>query len=212
MPTIVAGDIISDVQLILQDATGVRWDDVNELLHWLNDAQKAVAAVRPDACTVTEAFACASGTRQTLPAGGTALVDVVRNSTGNAVRKVPRDLMDAHRPAWHTETAAATKHFMYDARTPREFYVYPPAVAAASLTLRYQTTPAELTALDDVISVDDMYRPSLVDYTVWRALLKDTDQPDLLARAEVHRAAYERFIGVKSAADAGQVPATDPET
>lgn len=212
MPTIAASAIISDAQIVLQDATGVRWDDLDELLHWLNDAQKLVAAVRPDSSTVTAAFTCVAGTRQTLPEGATALVDVVRNSTGNAVRKVPRDLMDAHRPAWHTETAAATKHFMYDPRLPREFYVYPPAVADASLTIRYQGTPAEMDALSDTIGVDDMYRPALVDYVVWRALLKDTDQPDLIQRAAAHQAAYERFLGVKSAGDAGQVPQTDPES
>lgn len=210
MPTLTAGSVITDAQLVLQDTTGTRWDDVDELLHWFNDGQREVAAIRPDACTVTAAFSCSAGTRQTLPSNATSLIDVVRNASGNAVRKAPREIMDALRPDWHLDDQAATKHFMYDPRLPHEFYVWPPAVASASLTIRYQAAPTDAAALVDVMSVDDVYKPALVSYVVWRALNKESDETQTDARASF-RAHFDQFMGLKTQADAAAAPKTDPE-
>lgn len=206
MPTITGTSIIGKVQIVLQDTTGVRWPDTTELLGWLNDGQREVAIFRPDACSVTASFTCSAGTRQTLPAAATALIDVPRNASGNAVRKVPREILDAQRPGWHTEDQAATKHYCYDPRVPREFYVYPPAVASASLTIRYQTAPTDLGSLGSTISVDDIYAGPLIDYVLWRAYSKDADYTANAERAAVARASFERTMGIKAAADAAQAP------
>lgn len=207
MPTITAGSIVAKAQIVLQDTTGIRWPDTSELLGWLNDGQREVAMMRPDACTVTStSFSCAAGSRQTLPAAATALVDVVRNSSGNAVRKVPREILDAQRPGWHTETQAATKHYVYDPRTPREFFVYPPAVAAAALTLKYQTAPTDAASLAATITVDDIYAPPLIDYILWRAYSKDADYTANAERASAARSAFEKVMAIKAQADAAQTP------
>lgn len=206
MPTLTGQSIVSKVQIVLQDTTGVRWPDTTELLGWVNSAQREISVYRPDACTTTATLTCAAGTLQTLPAAALALVDVVRNASGNAVRKVPREILDAQRPGWHTESQAATKHFMYDPRVPKQFYVYPPAVSNAQLTVRYQTAPTDLGSLASTISVDDVYEPAIIDYVLWRAYSKDADYTANQERATQAKASFERFMGIKVQTDAAQAP------
>lgn len=206
MPTILGSEIIGKAQIVLQDTTGIRWPDTTELLEWLNDAQREVAIYRPDACTVTTSMTCSAGTRQTLPSAATALVDVVRNTAGAAVRKVPREILDAQLPTWHAATAGDTKHFMYDPRLPREFYVYPPATSSTSLVIRYQTAPTDLASTGSTITVDDLYAGPLLDYILWRAYSKDAEYTANPERAAAARAAFDRSMGAKVAADAASAP------
>ena len=41
--------VIDRVQKTLQDTTGVRWPVVDELVLWVNDAQREIALLKPDA-------------------------------------------------------------------------------------------------------------------------------------------------------------------
>lgn len=206
MPTITGQAIISKVQIVLQDTTGIRWPDTTELLGWLNDAQREVSLMRPDTSIVTANFSCVSGTRQTLPAAASALVDIPRNASGNAIRKVPREILDAQRPAWHLESSGAAKHYTYDLRTPREFYVYPPASGGEQITIRYQAAAAALNSLSDTISVDDSYANALIDYVLWRAYSKDAEYTANQERATASRAAFERTMALKTASDTQAAP------
>ena len=111
--TITAQSIIHRATDLLQDQTSVRWP-ANELVRWLNDAQRAVIKVRPDSMNTTTAFRCSEGSRQTLKsttatAGTSAmapapakLIEITRNvaatSAKKAVREVARGIMDAQTP------------------------------------------------------------------------------------------------------------------
>lgn len=205
MGTITAQTIIDRAQIILQDTTAIRWTE-DELLGWLNDGQREIASLRPDASAVAAAFTTVAGTKQTLPANATALLDVVRTVGGSAVRKVPQAILDAQRPGWHSESSGAAKHFCYDPRTPKVFYLYPPSAGAVQLDIKYQAPPADVAAIGAVINIDDAYMTALIDYVLFRAYSKDADYTANEGRALSARKSFENTLGLKAQADAAATP------
>lgn len=197
MGTITAQAIVNKVQIILQDTTGIRWPDSTELLGWLNDGQREVLVYKPNACVVNKSVALSAGTKQTLPADGIQLIDVVRNmgaggaTPGNAIRIVMREILDAQSPGWHAETPSATiKHYMYTPLDPKNFYVYPPANGSTQVEVVYSGLPTTIVSLAGTISLDDIYSNALVDYILYRAYSKDSDYAANPGRAGNHQSAY----------------------
>ena len=210
MPTITAQSILNKAAIVLQDTTNIRWP-TTELLIWLNDAQREVASMRPDVSNVTASVALTAGTRQIIPAAGAALLAVRRNmgtngtTPGDAIRKVPMDLLDSQRPGWHSEAASAVvKHYAYDPRTPRIYYVYPPATGTTQVEIVYDAPPAALAAVTDVIALDDEYANMLLEYVLFRAYSKDHDQIGNAERAMAHRQMFDSMLSAKNTVDSGQ--------
>lgn len=150
MPSILASSVLSKVQTLLQDSTNVRWTQA-EILGWLNDGQRAICIVRPDACSKLTSIPTVAGTKQTIPADGSAILKVIRNmgaggaTPGAVVRKVPMELLDSSLPNWHAATATnAAQHFTTDARSPRTFYLYPPSTGAHMVEALYAAPPVDV--------------------------------------------------------------------
>ncbi len=198
-----AQDVLTRAGDIVQDQTNVRWP-IAELLRYLNDGRREVAIARPDLYATIATVALAAGTKQEIPADGSRLLDVVRNingddSPGKATRIVEREVLDAQRPDWHTEASAVTKHFMFDERYPRIFYVYPPAAAAAKLELAYSRTPTEILEANIAstqLTEEDIYTGALVDYVCYRAFSKDAEYAGNLQRAQAHYQQFANALGL----------------
>ena len=129
--SIAAQALIRRVVETLQDTTSIRWP-VAELVRYLNDGQREIIVHRPDAMVTNASVSLASGTKQSLPANGAKLIDVVRNSAGSkrAIRMCAREILDAQSPGWHNLSGVTEiVHFMFDPRDPKVFYIYPPAQA-----------------------------------------------------------------------------------
>ena len=216
--TIPAQSLIRRVVETLQDNTSIRWP-VSELVRYLNDAQREIILYRPDAAVTNAAVPLVAGSRQQLPAGGTKLLDVVRNSAGSrrAVRLVNREILDAQLPGWHAQTGAAeVLHYMYDPREPRAFYVYPPAVASgASVDVTYASMPADIaepaegalyTAVTGNLGVPDIHANAVQDYVLYRAYTKDSEYAGNAARAQAHYAAFSNALGVEIKATVAVAP------
>lgn len=208
MATILASQLMDRAETILQDSSNVRWSR-SELLGWLNDGQRAVCEVRIDAYSKTSVVTLASGTKQSLPSDGHALLRVTRNmgvdgaTPGKAIRKVPHALLDSGTPDWHSATAAAvTLHYTYDPIAPRQFYVYPPATGTSEVEIIYAASPPDVAAEADTITLDDIYSNALVDYILYRAYSKDFELSGNDARASDHHTKFLNALGAKSAADA----------
>jgi hypothetical protein len=208
MPTILASAIIDKAEVILQDTTNVRWT-ADELLGWLNDAQREIALIKPDASVKTIAVLLSSGTKQTLGSGTTGdaimLLKVIRNMgttgsvPGNAIRVVSGEILDAQRPAWHTETsAAAAVHFIYDPRNPKQFYVYPPNTGTGWVEIMYSCSPANVAAVGNTITVDDVFSNAILDYILYRAYSKDVEYAGNADRAVKHYMAFQNSLGANS--------------
>ena len=143
--------VIDRVQVTLQDTTGVRWPVANELVLWVNDAQREIALFKPDASAQNETITLVAGTKQSIPSNGNRLLGVVRNmsaasgGTGSrSIRLVEREVLDAQTPTWHDPASsgdaahsAVVKHYVYDDSNPRNFYVYPGVAGDAYVEIIY---------------------------------------------------------------------------
>jgi hypothetical protein len=208
MATITAQSIIDKAETLLLDTTNVRWP-VAELLGWLNDGQRHIVSLRPDANPVFANVTLVSGTKQSIPSDGYQLLEVVRNmgangaTPGRAIRRSTLKVLNTQAPEWHAETASTTvEHYMADPRWPKVFFVYPPATAGRQVEVVYSKPPTDVPTVSDVISLDDIYATALLDYVLYRAYSKDYEVPSSAERAVAHYQAYEAGLGMKAQADA----------
>lgn len=183
MGTLTTTTIASRAALLLQDDAYTHWSQA-ELIGWVSDAVRELAALYPPACARTDAVSLVEGTRQSMPAGAVVAIDFTHNmgtdqsTPGAAVRRVPRGQLDALEPNWHSATPSATVQVvMYQENNPRVFFVSPPQPASAqgSLEVTYAYAPGEL-AVDEVLPVGDEWAGTLVNLVLARAYAKDSER------------------------------------
>lgn len=194
----------------LQDTTSIRWP-INELVRYLNDGQREVVLYRPDSMVTNATVTCVAGSKQTLPANGAKLIEVVRNaasgSSKKAVRMVNREILDSQTPNWHNLAGVPeVLHFMYDPRDPKVFYVYPPASTSAQLDIVYAAYPTDITepadgalytAVTGNISLPDIYGNVLQDYVLARCYMKDSEYAGNAQRAQAHYTMFANALGIE---------------
>ena len=197
-------DVIDGAHAILADIN-TYWQDTY-LLGWLNSGLKEVVILKPNALAVTTPVICVPGTKQTIPTGGVMLIEVSRNmglagiTPGRVITPLSRQSLDSSNPDWHTTTASAgAKHFVYDSRFPKIFYVYPPqpATGMGYIELTYGAVPTKLTAVTDAITLDDIYENILVDYVAYRAFGRDSTDQSNAAASKSHYEAFVNALGAK---------------
>lgn len=201
-------DIITRARVVLNDADAVRWPDA-EFVNWINDACRLIVLARPDAFVVNQAIPLVAGTKQSIAAQtppGLRVLDVVRNApNGRAIRLVDREVLDSQNPNWHSATAAATTNYVFDNRDPKNFYVYPPAVAAAQVEVIYSRMPVDITVATIAtadLSLDDIYLDPVLNLVLFRAYSKDADFAQNVQLAASYRAMAESLLGSKIGTDA----------
>jgi hypothetical protein len=238
MASVLVDSLITRSSTLIQDATNVRWPTA-EILGWLNDGQREVVLLRPQASVTNAAFKLAAGTKQSLPDGvamngfsnavlpaGIQLIDITRNmgssgsAAGRAIRASSREVLDAQTPDWHAKTADATNgvaHFMYDPRDPKTFYVYPqpPQSPAWFVEIAYSSSPTNCTYtgpgdVANKIQIDDIYANALLDYVLYRAYSKDAEYAQNAQLAVAHYTAFQNSLGIKSKTELDQNPNLSP--
>lgn len=215
---LVAKDLFERARRILLDESSVRWP-LAELTTWLNDAQRAVALHKPNATAKNIVQVLVPGTRQALPAGYLALLNVVRNLKtnqdsprlgGRMVRVVERAILDTQLPDWHdsdvTPFTAVAKHFIYDELDPKTFYVYPGNDGTGFLEVVASKVPDVIVATGGVedlasynvaLDVDDVYFNPLLHYILFRAYSKDADFSISGAQAQAFYTLFANDLGIK---------------
>lgn len=222
MATVKVIDIVRRVEDVLQDAN-IRWPRL-EQQNWINEAYLAIVLLRPDANSKAGTFTCVAGTRQNVASvfpTALRLLDVTRNlgalSDKKVIRLVERPVLDDQRPSWHVETPTEDiQHYTFDARQPKNFFVYPPAVAGAEIEVVYTAAPdthslleAELdpeSGSNEVIKLDDIYMSPIIDWVLYRAYSKDAEYGANEVRANAAYQAFNAVIGNKSQSDAAANP------
>ena len=208
MAALVTTPIVSRVSGLLQDAGNVRWT-LPELLSYITDAAREVCIYKPEACAKTATVTLVAGTKQSLPADGSVLLDVVRNmgvggaTPGRVPRLVSRDLLDAQNPNWHASTPAAeAKHYTFDPQSQKVFYVYPPQPSSGtgSLEVVYAAEPTEAVE-GGSLGLDSTWVPAVVNYTLYRCYSKDAEYA---ANAQLAVAYYQSFNAQMTARTAAE--------
>jgi hypothetical protein len=205
--TLLASSVIAQASEIAQDDSNVTWL-VSQALEWLNDGQRATAIVRPDASISVGTMLLVPGTRQTI--SGHRLMSVTRNmgtngvTPGRAIRLVDRGAKDEHDPYWHQAAGASeVREYIYDERTPKEFYVWPPRIDSQILAIEISQsiTPANVAAVGDPITIDDNYAPALIEWITYRFFSRDAEETPDLQRAVSHFQNFFAILGQKLQVD-----------
>jgi len=207
--------VIDRVQTVLQDTTGVRWPVVNELVLWINDAQREVALMKPDASAVNETVTLTTGTKQSIPTTGNRLLKVVRNmsaasgGTGKrSVRLVDAEVLNSQTPDWHDPTVSGdaahtniVKHYVYEEANPRNYYVYPGVSGSAYLEIIYSSNPTTV-AQSGNLSIPDIFANAVMNYVLYMAYMKDAEIAGNADRANSHYQLFTASVAGKGQLDA----------
>lgn len=205
MTTSVAS-LIDRARIVLQDKKiTVRWSD-EELVYWLNDGQREVVNLKPEANAVNQAILLAAGTQQRLPDGAVQFFSLTRNlgfdglTAGTAIRLVDKAALDAAVPNWHLAAPAAeVLECMADPLDPLRYSIYPPNVGGYYVEAVFSNTPAD-TTLNGNISLPDIYSNALLNYMLFRGYSKDAEHA---ANAALAASSYSLFVnGVTGRAQA----------
>lgn len=202
--TVTVQSVIDRAQAILQDTTGIRWPVTSELVLFVNDAQREIALLKPDASAANTTVTLATGTKQAIPADGNRLLRVVRNmsaasgGTGKrSIRLVSREILDSQTPDWHDPSVSGdaahtniVKHYIYDESNPRNYYVYPGVAGNSYVEIIYSANPATV-AQNGNLSIPDIFANAVTDYVLFRAYTKDAEYAGNNQRASTH---YNLFI------------------
>ena len=226
--TISASSIVRRATNIIMDETSIRWP-AHEVVRWLNDAQRAIVSVRPDAINVTGTANLATGPRQDLDLMTLAqlplkLIRAWRNtaaaSNKNAVMLTAQHLLDSQQPNWYQMAPSINiQHYMFDPRDPKTFYCYPPAAAGAQLEINYAAYPTDIVEptvganYSDVLgnlTVPDIYDGPVLDMVLYRCYLKDSEFAGNQERAAKHRDAAIAALGMEIKATLAVQPQLKP--
>jgi hypothetical protein len=215
-----AQSILRQVARDLNDETSVRWT-TRDLVAYFNDGQRDILTHRPDARNVAIDHPLVAGAKQSLPANGEKLIDVLHNNTvasKRAVTKVDRRLLDSQSRGWRGATGAVEiLHFMYDEREPKAFEVFPPAAVGAILNLEYAAiptdipTPAEFTTTAVItgdLSLSDLFANAIRNYVMFRAYSKNTEFTSNPNMAVAFYSAYANDLGIEARGTVAVSPKT----
>lgn len=211
---VTVASVIDRVQVTLQDTTGIRWPETSELILWVNDAQREVALLKPDASATNDTITLVTGTKQTIPSAGNRLLRIVRNmsaasgGTGKrSIRLVSREILDAQTPDWHDPTVSGdaahgsvVKHYMYDEQDPRNFYVYPGVSGTAHIEIIYSANPT-VVAANGNLSIPDLYANAVMNYVLYMAYMKDAEYAGNSQRAANHYQLFTASVTGKAQVD-----------
>lgn len=206
----IVSDVLSRARPILNDTdnTAYRWSDT-DLKRYIDDAVRLILTKRPDANTSTSDLVLVPGALQSLDDLHEKLIDVVSNSSGRAVTLIEQSVLDAFIPNWRNSTPNdATKHFMYDPRTSREFLVYPP-VKTNGLTIKGKVSlkHSVLAESNSAIGLRDSYLEHVVCFVLYKAYARDMEFAGNTELAASYLALFNGMLGDKTMSDNAFAPA-----
>ena len=180
-----------------------RWKDA-ELIRWINDSRMAIITRKPSACSKIDTLALAAGTHQTIPSDGTLLFDVICNmgtsgtTAGRSIRRTDRQNLDDDDMYWHQATAKTEiSQFTFDDRTPKDFFVWPPAVAGTQIRISYAAIPPEVSTPSDTLEIGLEVMDAVVNYVAYRAKAKDSQYANA-AEAAAFYGAFGEALGIQA--------------
>ena len=200
-------EIITDVRVLINDtdSTSYRYTDTS-LLAFVNDALQRMSLLRPDLFSIFADIVCTqNAVVQSAPSDCLRMMEVMRVVSGNALYESNRETMDQNAPTWPTDTAAAAITWMRHPRSQTQFFIYPQAPAAQSITIEYAQIPPTY-LIGDTITLVRGYETALIDCVVWLSQSID-DEHVSSGRAKMFLESFTQSLGIS----AQQRVATDTE-
>lgn len=202
-------NIVTRAASHLNDVNHVRWS-VAELVEHVNEAMAVIVALKPNTNAVTAEIQLVEGTKQDIPSDGVRLIDVIRNTGVDGgvpsapIRIIERDTLDTLRPTWHKDRSSnVVKNYVFDERNPKTFYVYPPS-RGQHIEVVYSQMPATVVNSSQ-LGVFDFFQAALLDYVLYRAFDKETEEGSN-ARSAKHYQAFYSGLGLIDESDRKAFP------
>jgi hypothetical protein len=164
----------------------------------------AIITRKPSTCSKIHVLPLLAGSHQKIPEDGTQLLDVICNmgttgtTPGRSVRRTDRQALDDDDLYWH-KAAPKTEisQFTFDDRTPKDFFVWPPAVANTNLKIAYAAIPPAITELTDTLDIGLEAMDAVVNYVAYRAKSKDSQYANA-GEAAAFYSAFADALGMQS--------------
>lgn len=212
MGTYTAQSIIDEASVQLLDPNNTRWTRA-ELLSWVNDGQRQIVLMSPNATNKVSVVQLVSGSRQTIPSDGWSLLELIRymgtdgTKPGRAIRLASRELIDAYNPDWHNDSKTAMpKHYIFDQQDQTVFYVYPPNNGQGYVQLNYSPVPPVITNESTAIYINDIFKGALLDYVLYRACSKDAEYAPGLQLAAGYLSTFMAAMQSKGSSEIANSP------
>lgn len=212
MTAITAKTIIDKAVIQLTDVQGVRWTR-SELLGWINDAQRQIVIMSPNATNKISVMKLNAGTRQSIPSDGWTLLEIVRymgtdgTKPGRAIRLASRAQIDAFNPNWHSDPqTSAPINYIFDLQDQTAFFVYPPNNGKGYIEINYSPDPVDLTDETQGISLNNIFETAILDYVLYRACSKDAEYAPGLQLASGYLSTFMATMGQKSTSESSNSP------
>ena len=217
MGSILASAVIAQASELAKDPNNVVWTTAQGL-EWINDGQRAICNLRPDASSVNHSVTLVPGTKQAVT--GRRLFAVIRNmgvdglTPGAAIRLVDKKIKDEFEPDWHTETVATViDEYLYDPRNPKVFYVSPPVHGSTvvQVEITEATNPTDMALTTDAISLDDVYATALIEWVCYRFFGRDSQNTPNHSRAVTYLRSFYGLLDKKLPVDLAVRPKMNDE-
>ena len=201
-----ASVIVNACRVTLIDAAAATWSDA-ELLGYLNEAERAVVFLKPDAYTVRDYIPMVAGTNQAIPTGGVAVLDLSQNEVSKRrVTLVDKELLDEANRFWQAATEETdVQHWCADPRDPTRFDITPPNDGTGSVLCLYGAVPTAIAATSNAINLNDSYQYALECFTLSRAYAKNSRKQDL-AKSAAYMNEFRQSLGIKATAQIAVAP------
>jgi len=200
MGIVAVQDTIDRTRADLVDEDEVTWTDADLLEHY-NEALRAIAVAKPDACQITGPIDLVEGTVQTLPAGGTLVFDVFENVTSKRrITQVDEELLDETARFWPAGAQTIdVRHFCYDERNKNQYRVWPPNNGDGQVLASYGTVPGPVN-LYDVNPIGDQWEPALMAYVMGAAYRRNTQRQDI-NKSTTYFSRFAQMVGLGANAE-----------
>jgi hypothetical protein len=207
MGTILASAIVTSARATLLDPTpGKTWTDARFLVMF-NEALRRLVLARKELYTVRGPIPLVAGPDQALPAGGTQLFKITRNTTSGRTCTLTHEslLLEMNRFLSSPEDDDVDVDcYSIDPRSSNRFMVSPPSTGGVTVEALYGSTPV-IAALTDTIPVDDLYDGPLRRFLLSEAYLADTTRQDLAKSTQYANEAMA-MLGVDQQDEANNHP------
>lgn len=198
-------DLLNGVRMTqLNDPDATTWSD-STLIIALNQALRMLSLVRPDATSKIAILPVIAGSRQFIPDDGVRLLRVVRNidsvgAIGRAVRLVQQEDMDSMSPDWHSASGTIVKEYMFDARSPKHFYIYPSVAIASKIEVEYSSYADDVTETNvgSTLPVSPIFAQPVQELMLYKLLSGDSTNGN---SGNDHLRVAMELLGLKDAQD-----------
>ena len=170
-------EVVSGLQQIqLSDVDKTTWSEVL-LKSALNQAIGLLLLVRPDASAKRIIHVCVDGTEQSLSAGYSRLLKVIRNvsgannTPGRAIRMVSMHDLDRGDPNWHSTIPSTIAHeYVFDEQNPTTFWLYPPIQAGTKVQIEASQSLPAIASLEDDFPLDSVFAQPIKELMLYLIL------------------------------------------